>query len=50
MNTPPTTYLTDPVQTSENLDYAEMVILAEAFSRWATTSEALSPLARTELI
>ena len=50
MSSPPTTYSTDPVQTSENLDYAEMVVLAEAFSRWATTSQALSPSARTDFI
>jgi len=40
----------DPVQISENLDYAEMMVLHEAFARWATTSLTLSPAARTELI
>jgi hypothetical protein len=39
-----------PVRTSENLDYAEMISLAEALGRWAITSLSLSPSARTELI
>lgn len=49
-NAEPATYVMDPEQVSDNLDYVEMIVLAEAFAQWALTSPMLSPSARTELI
>jgi len=47
---PPPTYFFDPLRLSDNLDFTEMIALAEAFTRWATTSTTLSPADCTQLI